>query len=258
MAKILMLDDDRMAHKIVEKIFEKGGHQVLLAETCAEAWAKLREHVMVDLVVLDNQLKDEWGWQFMLPLRHSPLYKGLPVVVYTAQAERDSARFYIERGVQNMRLKPYQADVLLGELEKAQRTNWPASAMELGEVLRARLGLDLPAYRTLLESAAKAIGEQKLLAQARFVAHDSAPLLAVVDELGRQFASIGLTVGEVVVFKIRRGVRERDLISAADGLRTVDALLGMISVRLAAEQPKPDAPAAEAPKSEAPSEAAAT
>jgi CheY-like chemotaxis protein len=253
MAKILMLDDDRMAHKIVEKIFEKGGHEVLLAETCAEAWAKLREHVMVDLVVLDNQLRDEWGWQFMLPLRHSPLYKGVPVVVYTAQAERDSARFYIERGVQNMRLKPYQADVLLGELEKAQRTNWPAGAMEPGEALRGRLGLDLPAYCALLESAAKAIGEQKLLAQARFVAQDNAPLLAVVDELGRQFASIGLTVGEAVAAKIRKGVRERDLLSAADGLRTVDALLRLIAARLAAEQAKPEAPVAGAR-----SEAAAT
>jgi CheY-like chemotaxis protein len=238
MAKILVLDDDRMSLKIVEKVFSNGGHEAVLAASCTEAWDKLREHVMVDLVVLDNQLNREWGWQFMLPLRSTPLYRGLPVVVYTAQAERDSAVFYIERGVQNMRLKPYQGDVLLAELEKALRTNWPATVMVPAETICAAQGIGPEAYAALLESSARAVDEAMQLVQARLVYSDFLPLIPLLDQIGQHLNLVGIGIADGLVSKIKKGVQTRDLLSASDGLKLIDALLRLIGTRIAAEAKK--------------------
>src|SRR5450631_3692161 len=126
MAKVLVLDDDRLSQKLVGKVFGNAGHETLAAFSAQHAWEKLHEHVLVDMVVLDNQLDQEWGWQFMRALRANPAYLGLPVVVYTAHTERDSIVRYLELGVQSMNLKPYQSDVLLVELGKAIQSNWSA------------------------------------------------------------------------------------------------------------------------------------
>lgn len=243
MAKILMLDDDRLAHKIVEKVFSNAGHETILAVSCREAWEKLREHVMVDLVILDNQLNQEWGWQFMLPLRSSPLYRGLPVVVYTAQAERDSAVFYIERGVLNMRLKPYQADVLMAELDKALRLNWPAAVMEPAAALCARQGLTPEAYAALLQNSVRAVEEAKQFVQARFVSPDASQLLPFLDQIGQDLVRAGVGIADAVVSRIKKGVQTRDLLSASDGLRSIDSLLSLISLRIAEAQKLAAAPA---------------
>ena len=119
MAKVLLLDDDRLAHKLVSRVLANAGHETLAAFTTGEAWNRIQEHVLVDMVILDSQLGTEWGWQFLRTLRNSPAYRGIPVLVYTAHTERDSLIRYMEMGVQAVRVKPYDAEVILAELKKA-------------------------------------------------------------------------------------------------------------------------------------------
>jgi CheY-like chemotaxis protein len=106
MAKVLLIDDDRLAHKLVARVLEKAGHETLAAYSSREAWDRIQEHVLVDMVILDNQLGSEWGWQFLRTLRNSPAFRGIPVVVYTAHTERESLIRYMEMGVQTVRVKP--------------------------------------------------------------------------------------------------------------------------------------------------------
>ena len=56
MAKILVIDDDRMMRELYEAILTRGGHEVLLAENGARGLASLDQRP--DLIVVDLQMAD--------------------------------------------------------------------------------------------------------------------------------------------------------------------------------------------------------
>jgi len=232
MAKVLVLDDDRLSQKLLGKVFSNAGHETLAALSAQQAWDKLHEHVLVDMVVLDNQLDQEWGWQFMRTLRANPAYQGLPVVVYTAHTERDSIVRYLELGVQSMNLKPYQAEVLIAELGKAVRSNWAARVMEPPETICERMDFSRQEYGSLLATASRTIAEKQQMALARLTSPNNAQLLAALDSIGQQCRSVGIVIVDGVIEKIKRGVNEQDLHGALEGFRSVDSFLGMIRHRM--------------------------
>ncbi len=234
MAKVLVLDDDRLSQKLVGKVFGNAGHETLAAFSAQHAWEKLHEHVLVDMVVLDNQLDQEWGWQFMRALRANPAYLGLPVVVYTAHTERDSIVRYLELGVQSMNLKPYQSDVLLVELGKAIQSNWSARVMEPPETVCERMNFSLQDYCSLLATANRTIAERQQVALARLTSPNNAQLFAALDGIEQQCRTVGIVIVDGVIEKIKKGVNEQDLHGALEGFKSVDSFLGMIRHRMLA------------------------
>ena len=232
MAKVLVLDDDRLSQKLLGKVFSNAGHETLAALTAQQAWEKLHEHVLVDMVVLDNQLDQEWGWQFMRTLRGNPAYQGLPVIVYTAHTERESIIRYLELGVQSVNMKPYHAEVLLAELGKAIQSNWAAQVMEPPETICMRMDFTQQDYCSLLATANRTIAEKQQVALTRLTAPNSALLFAALDSIGQQCRSVGIVIIDGVIDKIKRGVSEQDLHSALDGFRSVNSFLGMIRHRM--------------------------
>jgi CheY-like chemotaxis protein len=119
MATVLVVEDDKLSQRILSKMLAGGNHVALLAASVEEGWATLRQNVSVDLVILDNQLGKEWGWQFLERLREDILYQNLPVVVYTGHTERNSILRYVELGVKTMLVKPYKAEIIFEEVSKA-------------------------------------------------------------------------------------------------------------------------------------------
>ena len=234
MAKVLVLDDDRLSQKLLGKVFSNAGHETLAALTTQQAWEKLHEHVLVDMIVLDNQLDQEWGWQFMRTLRNNPAYQGLPVIVYTAHTERDSIVRYLELGVQSVNMKPYHAEVLLAELGKATRSNWAAHVMESPETICERMDFSQQDYCSLLATANRTIAEKQQVALARLTSPNSSQLFAALDCIGQQCRSVGIVIVDGVIEKIKRGVSEQDLHAALDGFRSLDSFLGMIRHRMLA------------------------
>ena len=232
MAKVLLIDDDRLAHKLVARVLEKAGHETLAAYSSREAWDRIQEHVLVDMVILDNQLGSEWGWQFLRTLRNSPAFRGIPVVVYTAHTERESLIRYMEMGVQTVRVKPYEADVILAELTKSLESNWTAQVMEPAEKICDRMGLSLEEYGSLLASANRVIADNLLTARAQLTANSPALLLSAISSIDQQCRSVGIMVAEDVIGLVRRKHADRNYAEAFEDLRMVDAFLGMIRQRM--------------------------
>ena len=232
MAKVLILEDDRLSQKLVARVFSKAGHETLASVSAQQAWDKLHEHVIVDMIVLDNQLDQEWGWQFMRTLRNNPAYQGVPVVVYTAHTERESIVRYLELGVQSVNMKPYQSEVLLSELAKALRSNWAAQVMEAPETICARMDLTQQDYCSLLATANRTIAEKQQLALARITSPNNGQLFASLDGIAQQCRSVGIVIVDGVIEKIKKGVNEQDLHSALEGFRSLDSFLGMIRHRM--------------------------
>ena len=232
MAKVLLLDDDRLAHKLVSRVLANAGHETLAAFTTGEAWNRIQEHVLVDMVILDSQLGTEWGWQFLRTLRNSPAYRGIPVLVYTAHTERDSLIRYMEMGVQAVRVKPYDAEVILAELKKALESNWTGQVMEPTETICARLGLSRQEYGSLLAAANRVIADNLLVARNNLTASNSSQLFSAFSNIDQQCRSVGIVVAEGVITAARRNIDAENFIAAFEDLRTVDAFLSMIRQRM--------------------------
>ena len=232
MAKVLVVDDDRLCQKLVSKIFNNSGHETLIAGTVAEAWERLNEHVLVDMIVLDNQLEQEWGWQFLRALRGHPAYKGLPVIVYTGHTERESIVRYFELGVQSVNMKPYLSEVLQAEFAKAVNSNWIIQVIEPTEVLCERLNITPEQYGSLLATADSTITEKLRLARSRMATASSAQVFAALASIEQQCRSVGVLAIEGVISQIKKSINDQNLIQAFEGLRIVDSFVGIIRQRM--------------------------
>ncbi|MDX2109600.1 MAG: response regulator [Verrucomicrobiota bacterium] len=121
---MLYYDDDPTSLLILRTLLQQRGVQMLEAKTEIEAWAKLESHPEVDLVFLDHNLGDKQGWQWLAVLRNHPLFREVPVVVLTAQAERSDVIKYKGLGVADFLLKRPEIKKIESSLKQAEEYNW--------------------------------------------------------------------------------------------------------------------------------------
>ena len=107
MAHILLVDPSEIAGKAMRGALARGGHRLAVVGTVAEAWEFLRRNVAVDLVFLELKLEGESGMSVVENLRANVFLKLMPVVIYTATADRVAVKKAMELKVQNFIIKPY-------------------------------------------------------------------------------------------------------------------------------------------------------
>lgn len=105
-------------------ILARGDHKLVSVDTAAQAWAFLHRNPGVDLVFTELKLSGEGGMSFVQQLKADPLLQLLPVVVYTADGNRDAVKLAIGLRVQNFLIKPYHDDDIFAEIAKAEANPW--------------------------------------------------------------------------------------------------------------------------------------
>lgn len=146
MARILVIEDDRTSARLLGLLLKKGGHSQVTAHNFAAAERAIHDDGDFDMVILDNQLENRYGWEFLEVLRSHFYFKQLPVVVYTAAGDRESVSMYVKLGVQNIRTKPYSWDVLCEEIEKVSASGWRSRDIEPRAMVQSRLGISEAEY----------------------------------------------------------------------------------------------------------------
>lgn len=111
-------------------ILDRGNHRLATVDTEPAAWTFIREQVKVDLVILELSLKDGSGIGLLRRLRADSQLKGIPVVIYTARANRNDVKMCLESKVQNFLMKPYDEDVVFQEVGKALAAKWRDALFE--------------------------------------------------------------------------------------------------------------------------------
>lgn len=231
MAIVLIVEDDRVSQKILTKVLRNAGHEALPAANLMEAGTLLRQHILVDLVILDSQLGNEWGWDFLRELRMDPIFRGIPVVVYTAHTERSLLVRYVELGVQNLRVKPYRGEVILDEVARALKTGWAAGLLENISDVCARLKVRPTDYCGLLNTAAPLI-EQSLQDIRRRLTSVNDPMLHTqLENIKLRSAPLGLRIFSVIVDAAMEAIRNEEHARAAAALRVIEPLLGILRKR---------------------------
>jgi len=230
MATVLIIEDDKLSQKILAKTLSNAGHEALTTATIDQAWIQLRHAVIVDLIILDNQLKNEWGWEFLRALRKDLIYQTVPVIVYTAHTERSTLLKYVELGVQGMLVKPYNAQAVLAEIAKAVRTGWASRLMESPQTACERLKINQTDYSYILNTAASSLGRSVMEAR-RLQTAPGAKLQPVIENIKAESIQLGSPLFKTLISSIEEAIVNRDHATIDRCLSTMEAVVGLVRQR---------------------------
>jgi DNA-binding response OmpR family regulator len=109
---ILLVEDERALRDPIAAALAMSGHQVVGAEHGLEALERVRER-LPDLIVLDLQLPEMDGWEFLRHFRSQPAAGAVPVVVMSA-----AHRVAVDKlGAQAFFAKPFDLDELIDTID---------------------------------------------------------------------------------------------------------------------------------------------
>jgi DNA-binding response OmpR family regulator len=116
MARILIVDNDREATRILSKAVQVFGHEALCVHGGQEALDLLTD-TQPDAVLLDVMMPGLDGYETLRRLRALPGADGLPVLMVTAGQDRDLEVRMTQAGALGVLHKPVDLDQLAGWLE---------------------------------------------------------------------------------------------------------------------------------------------
>jgi len=110
--KILIVDDSATMRKIVKHQLGRLGYSnVVEAENGRQGLEKLSQEP-VDLVILDWNMPEMNGLQFVQTVRANEAFKDLPILMLTTVSTPDEVMAAIKAGVNGYIAKPFTGEVL--------------------------------------------------------------------------------------------------------------------------------------------------
>src|SRR5438270_13814630 len=101
---LLVVDDDRAIRDLLSRFLNREGYRVTTADTAADARAKL-EGLRFDLLILDVMMPGETGFDLAKSIRSD---SGVPILMLTARAEKESRIAALELGADDYVAKPFE------------------------------------------------------------------------------------------------------------------------------------------------------
>lgn len=120
MSIILVLDDDPVAQMAMKVKLKKRGFQVLTTNCSAEALAYMSADLRPDLLLVDVQMPDENGFDFVNALRgDTDLEDDIPIIFLSDDNGLDVCKEAEELGAYDVLFKPWKKEDLLKVVEDA-------------------------------------------------------------------------------------------------------------------------------------------
>ena len=114
MAKILLIDDDDLVRKTVERLLRKNGYEVSGASSAAEA-VRLAAQDVFDAVISDIRMPHENGIEAIRQIK--TLYESKSIraafLLITGYAEEDTPAHAIQLGINKFIFKPFDNELFL-------------------------------------------------------------------------------------------------------------------------------------------------
>ncbi len=126
--KVLVVDDMSTMRRIVKNVLKQIGYSDFMeAEDGKVALAKLKT-AQFGLVVSDWNMPEMSGIELLRAIRADPDLKHLPVLMVTAEAQKENIIEAVQAGVSNYVVKPFTADALQEKLNKIFAKKTPVQA----------------------------------------------------------------------------------------------------------------------------------
>ncbi|WHE06589.1 response regulator [Thermoanaerobacterium thermosaccharolyticum] len=206
---ILIVDDTALIRLMVKDILGAEGYDVEIATTAEEAMLKIKssKKELFDLVIVDINLPNQNGFEFIQKLKSHLEYKNIPVMILSGDATASSITQAIEIGAVEYLIKPFKAVELVKRVVKligytTKKDRYP----ELKELLKneinraKRSNVNLSLVLAQCEGKIK-VGISKIIDQIKHKVRDIDTVLEIDDSTLALILPITGANGAIVVMK---------------------------------------------------------
>lgn len=116
--KILVVDDSKLIHKMYEVMLRP--HALVYALNGREGLQKLAEHPDVDLVILDINMPQINGLEFLEHVKGNPAFAKIPVIIVSTEGKDDDILRGLSAGAAAYIKKPFQRAELVQVIDRMQ------------------------------------------------------------------------------------------------------------------------------------------
>ena len=109
--KIMVVDDDEIVARTIERSLRAGGFQVIVVQSGVDALRVARRNPP-DLMVLDVLMPGMDGYEVCRQIRGDPILKDLPVLFLTAKGKEEDRIQGLRAGADDYLSKPFNLDEL--------------------------------------------------------------------------------------------------------------------------------------------------
>ncbi|MGH8021512.1 MAG: response regulator [Opitutaceae bacterium] len=114
--RALVIDDSRTMRMIVGKILTEIGFETVEAGDGQEALNKLAETGPLDLAMVDWNMPEMNGFEFVKAVRAEPAYDNMKLMMVTTESEIEQVAQALEAGANEYAMKPFTKEVILEKL----------------------------------------------------------------------------------------------------------------------------------------------
>ena len=114
--RALIVDDSRAIRGIIGKMLREIGFEIVEAGHGIEAIQRLKESGSVDVMLVDWNMPEMNGYDFLCKVRADPAYCGIPLMMVTSETEMAQMAKALEAGANEYVMKPFTKDVISDKL----------------------------------------------------------------------------------------------------------------------------------------------
>ncbi len=115
--RALVVDDSRAIRSIIGKTLVELGFEVSEAGNGREALVRLEELGTVELVMVDWNMPEMNGYEFLCAARQDPAWHETIILMVTTETEMSKMQLALEAGANEYVMKPFTKAVLLEKLQ---------------------------------------------------------------------------------------------------------------------------------------------
>ena len=115
--RALVIDDSRAIRVILGKILKALKFEVHNAEHGLEALEKLKETGPVDLALVDWNMPEMNGYEFVCAVRKDDQYNGMRLMMVTTETEMAQVVKALEAGADEYVMKPFTKEMIVEKLK---------------------------------------------------------------------------------------------------------------------------------------------
>ncbi|MGO9271397.1 MAG: response regulator [Terriglobia bacterium] len=115
--RALVIDDSRTTRKILMRMLNNLGYDAVEAVNGRDGLDRLREMGASDLVLVDWNMPELDGFDFVRAVRAESEYDSVPLVMVTTHNDMESVARALEAGATEYIMKPFTEEVIREKLE---------------------------------------------------------------------------------------------------------------------------------------------
>jgi two-component system chemotaxis response regulator CheY len=114
--RALVIDDSRTVRIIIGKILREIGMEVLEAANGLEALEQLQRNPDVELLLVDWNMPQMNGFDFLRAVRAQRAYDGVRILMVTSESQNEQVIKALSAGANEYLMKPFNKEVLVAKL----------------------------------------------------------------------------------------------------------------------------------------------